>query len=183
MVRLRSPAPTKAHQTRSLIYGGFPERPKGADCKSVVTDFGGPNPPSPTNKKRTFVYQKFSFCLSKPQAWYIIAARSAVHIISPFGVAYHHAPACISLRLDEIQHFVLMICNSFGIDDIQGYALILSCNTKPTHSNELFPKLQTWHIISPFGAASHHAPACIYLRRDKSPSRLGEPAWAFAYRF
>ena len=37
--------------------GGFPERPKGADCKSVVTDFGGPNPPSPTNKKRTFVYQ------------------------------------------------------------------------------------------------------------------------------
>ena len=42
MVRLRSPAP---------IYGGFPERPKGADCKSVVTDFGGPNPPSPTNTK------------------------------------------------------------------------------------------------------------------------------------
>ncbi len=41
MVRLRSPAP----------YGGFPERPKGADCKSVVTDFGGPNPPSPTNRK------------------------------------------------------------------------------------------------------------------------------------
>ena len=31
--------------------GGFPERPKGADCKSVVTDFGGPNPPSPTRKK------------------------------------------------------------------------------------------------------------------------------------
>ena len=42
MVRLRSPAP----------YGGFPERPKGADCKSVVTDFGGPNPPSPTKQKR-----------------------------------------------------------------------------------------------------------------------------------
>ena len=31
--------------------GGFPERPKGADCKSVVTDFGGSNPPSPTMKK------------------------------------------------------------------------------------------------------------------------------------
>ena len=41
MVRLRSPAP----------YGSVPERPKGADCKSVVTDFGGPNPPSPTNTK------------------------------------------------------------------------------------------------------------------------------------
>ena len=33
-----------------LIFGGFPERPKGADCKSVVTDFGGPNPPAPTKK-------------------------------------------------------------------------------------------------------------------------------------
>ena len=40
MVRLRSPAP----------YGGFPERPKGADCKSVVNDFAGPNPASPTRK-------------------------------------------------------------------------------------------------------------------------------------
>ena len=42
MVRLRSPAP----------YGGFPERPKGADCKSVVTDFAGPNPASPTITKK-----------------------------------------------------------------------------------------------------------------------------------
>ena len=35
----------------SSKHGGFPEWPKGADCKSVVTDFGGPNPPSPTNTK------------------------------------------------------------------------------------------------------------------------------------
>ncbi len=35
----------------SSIYGSVPERPKGADCKSVVSDFGGPNPPAPTNKK------------------------------------------------------------------------------------------------------------------------------------
>ena len=32
----------------ATICGGVPERPKGADCKSVVTDFGGSNPPSPT---------------------------------------------------------------------------------------------------------------------------------------
>ena len=63
------------------------------------------NPPSPTNKKGTFVYQKFSFCLSKPQAWYIIIARSVVYIISPCGAVYHHAPACILLRLDDIQGF------------------------------------------------------------------------------
>ena len=30
------------------LCGGIPEWPKGADCKSVVTDFGGSNPPSPT---------------------------------------------------------------------------------------------------------------------------------------
>ena len=47
----------QACYTRRASYGGFPERPKGADCKSVVTDFGGPNPPSPTRKKHTFVYQ------------------------------------------------------------------------------------------------------------------------------
>ena len=32
-------------------YGGIPEWPKGADCKSVVNDFGGSNPPSPTRNK------------------------------------------------------------------------------------------------------------------------------------
>ena len=31
-----------------ISYGGIPEWPKGADCKSVVNDFGGSNPPSPT---------------------------------------------------------------------------------------------------------------------------------------
>ena len=46
MVRLRSPAPILRQS-----FGGIPERPKGADCKSVVTDFAGPNPASPTNKK------------------------------------------------------------------------------------------------------------------------------------
>ena len=34
-------------------YGGVPERPNGADCKSVVTDFGGSNPPSSTKKTVT----------------------------------------------------------------------------------------------------------------------------------
>ena len=31
-----------------IKYGRFPEWPKGADCKSVVNDFGGSNPPPPT---------------------------------------------------------------------------------------------------------------------------------------
>ena len=40
LVRFRSPAPR----------GRIPEWPKGADCKSVVSAFGGSNPPPPTNK-------------------------------------------------------------------------------------------------------------------------------------
>ena len=47
-------------------------------------------PSAPANKKRTLGRQKFSFCLSKPQAWHIIDARSAAYIISPLG--------CISSR-------------------------------------------------------------------------------------
>ena len=42
-VRFQSPAP---------IYGQVPERPKGTDCKSVVTDFGGSNPPLSTKYTR-----------------------------------------------------------------------------------------------------------------------------------
>ena len=36
----------------SSIYGSVPEWPKGADCKSVVCDFGGPNPPAPTRNPK-----------------------------------------------------------------------------------------------------------------------------------
>ena len=35
----------------NLIIGRVPERPKGADCKSAVNDFGGSNPPAPTKVK------------------------------------------------------------------------------------------------------------------------------------
>ena len=54
--------------TAGSPYGGFPERPKGADCKSVVTDFGGPNPPSPTKNPRTTVRGFFFFLFSFPYA-------------------------------------------------------------------------------------------------------------------
>ena len=36
----------------TIIYGRFPEWPKGTDCKSVVYDFGGSNPPPSTKAKR-----------------------------------------------------------------------------------------------------------------------------------
>ena len=74
--------------------------------------------------------KRSNFCKTKVTSFFIQAAGLAYHhdavvyIISPFGAVSHHASACILLRLDEMQHCVLMICNSFGIDDIQGFALI-----------------------------------------------------------
>ena len=45
----------------SIKYGGIPERPKGADCKSVVTDFAGPNPASPTKQETETLCLGFLF--------------------------------------------------------------------------------------------------------------------------
>ena len=61
MVRFRSPAPITGSPSNfapkfyGVSHGRIPEWPKGADCKSVVDDFGGSNPPPPTKKnlKRT----------------------------------------------------------------------------------------------------------------------------------
>ena len=58
-VRLLSPAPLGLVLWQTP-YGGIPERPKGADCKSVVTDFGGPNPPSPTKKRQALACRFFN---------------------------------------------------------------------------------------------------------------------------
>ena len=37
----------------TTVYGGVPEWPKGADCKSVVTDFDGSNPSPSTSFNKT----------------------------------------------------------------------------------------------------------------------------------
>ena len=56
----------------------------------------------------------FCFCLSKPQAWYIIAAQRAVYIIKggepPLYLITRQR--AFFLRLDDIQHFVLVIYNA-----------------------------------------------------------------------
>ena len=52
--------------TSSSVYGGIPERPKGADCKSVVTDFAGPNPASPTIKRRPSLVLGLLFMSAQP---------------------------------------------------------------------------------------------------------------------
>jgi hypothetical protein len=44
------------HSNKHNPFGGIPERPKGADCKSVVRDFDGsnPSPSTKTNKNGTY---------------------------------------------------------------------------------------------------------------------------------
>ena len=67
------------------------------------------------------------------QYFFIQAAGLAYHRRTKCGAYHqgrkaalvsHHAPACISLRLDDIQCFALMICNSCGIDDIHAFGVI-----------------------------------------------------------
>ena len=55
-----------------------------------------------TKKEVTFGRQKLLLFLSKPQAWYIITARSAVHIISPFGLYLITRKRVSFLRLDDM---------------------------------------------------------------------------------
>ena len=79
-----------------------------------------------SKKEVTFVYQKLLLFLSKPQAWHIIAARSAVHIIKVgkptlYLITRQRAFPC---GLMIYRNKLRMICNSCGIDDIQGFALI-----------------------------------------------------------
>ena len=73
---------------------------------------------SPVRGAKKFQVYGLGIFLSKPQAWYIIRRKSVYHQRRLSAFASHHASACIFLRLDDIQHYVLMICNSFGIDDI-----------------------------------------------------------------
>ena len=45
----------------SSILGGVPEWPKGADCKSVVSDFDGSNPSPSTKKQKPLDIKRFLF--------------------------------------------------------------------------------------------------------------------------
>ena len=108
----------KARSVASKLFA------KQDDYATRVGGIAASNLSFSANKKGTFVYQKFLFCLSKPQAWYIIAARSAVYIISPLGAVSHHASACIPLRLDDIQTVGLMIYRNNLRMIYKAYALI-----------------------------------------------------------
>ncbi len=93
MVRLRSPAPV-------LKYGGIPERPKGADCKSVVTDFAGPNPASPTKQKDESLRHVFLFVgrMLRIRGSRLRSKRAGSHLHRRATPAREAAARCKNLR-------------------------------------------------------------------------------------
>ena len=56
-------SPSTSSTKLKISYGRVPEWPKGADCKSVVSDFGGPNPPSPTKSDGHFCVHPIFVCI------------------------------------------------------------------------------------------------------------------------
>ena len=86
-------------------------------CK--MQEFESPtSAPKNTAEKDTFsavfFYPSRRLGISSPhEVWWISSALWAVY----------HRRRCIPLRLDDIQNFVLMICNFCEIDDIQGSRL------------------------------------------------------------
>ena len=79
--------------------------------------------PAISTKKSSFYGTRIF--LFKPTG--LVYHHDAVVYIIAEGV-YHHTEGVYFCRLDDIQLFTkLMICNSYGIDDIQGLRLDLFC--------------------------------------------------------
>ena len=83
--------------------------------RTLTPSSGSSNLSSPAKKKRTFVYQKFFFCLSKPQAWYVITRQRVGN-----RRRCMESPKVHFLRLDSIPScngFHTMLC----IDSIHAF--------------------------------------------------------------
>ena len=83
------------------------------DLGSSASRHAGSTPVIRTNKNRTFVYQTEVLFL------FIQAAGLVYHRRTKYGV-YHHAPACIFLRLDDIQGFALIHWRKYDITFSKG---------------------------------------------------------------
>ena len=78
---------------------------------------------SPTGGAKKKASRETCFFLSNPKDWYGITRR--VYGIRRKATAWHHASACILLRIDYIQHFVLIPYRRQAADFIHGFAVIL----------------------------------------------------------
>ena len=105
--------PFTSSNSCNVSYGSVPERPKGADCKSVVNDFAGPNPATPITKKTCLCK---SFLLS--WSWHRIRPDfdSVKNSVSSFALR-----RCLLASISRGQKF------AFGENPAW-------CIGKPTHS-------------------------------------------------
>ena len=82
-------------------YGGVPEWPKGADCKSVAFRFGGSNPPSSTSSSQAVYRLRRTFFIasaaargasvsSRRQAFHCLCQRKGHSICGSFRLLLSH---------------------------------------------------------------------------------------------
>ena len=105
---------------RSYFYKWYRSqvvRPRSAKPLFPSSNLGG------TSKKLSFFGTRVF--LSKPTG---LAYHHVVVVYIIAAGVYHHTFRCVLkiCRHDDIQNFVLMICNSCGIDDIQRQAVDFS---------------------------------------------------------
>ena len=87
------------------------------DCEISVV---GSSPIGGAKKKAS---RETCFFLSNPKDWYGITRR--VHGIRRKATAWHHAPACILLRIDSMHHFEMIPYRRRAADFIHGFAVII----------------------------------------------------------
>ena len=77
-----------------------------------------PQPKNPRSSERGFFYPSRRLGISLTREVRRISSRAARRPCISSRASVHF------LRLDDIQHFVLMICNSYGIDDMHAFGVI-----------------------------------------------------------
>jgi hypothetical protein len=131
----------------NLIFGSVPKRPKGADCKSVGSAYGGSNPPAPTilcvikrchPKNRGFP-RFFSFYLRFPRFFknrYFMQTKRCQSPFSPPGVDSDYKRAF--LRADSVIYFTesaLFLLPEDGRQIIFSKWFVPKCSTNQNVSN------------------------------------------------
>ena len=79
--------------------------------------------------------------------------HDAVVYVIAVGV-WHHASACIFLRIDYIHHFVMMPYRRQAADFIHGFAVIYELQFRPTSTKN--PSRKTWIFLSIAKAMVYH---------------------------
>ncbi len=82
-------SPSTSSTISASEYGRFPEWPKGADCKSVVNDFGGSNPPPPTKEESTNLCSLL-FCAENKKSPCQGKSEKPCQLIPALSVAARH---------------------------------------------------------------------------------------------